>query len=88
MSDSKTSKKKETFGSTLIFVFIICLVCAALVSISAVSLKPLQQANKLLDKQTFVVIIDYLINCCLFCLIEFGSFKLFFEKLDFEVYLI
>lgn len=55
MSDSKTSKKKETFGSTLIFVFIICLVCAALVSISAVSLKPLQQANKLLDKQTKIL---------------------------------
>ena len=52
MSDSK---KKETFGGTLIFVFIICLVCAALVSISAVGLKPLQQANKLLDKQTKIL---------------------------------
>ncbi|MCJ8321182.1 MAG: Na(+)-translocating NADH-quinone reductase subunit C [Colwellia sp.] len=54
MSDSN-SKKKETFGGTLIFVFIICLVCAALVSISAVALKPLQQANKLLDKQTKIL---------------------------------
>ena len=54
MSDSN-SKKKETFGGTLIFVFIICLVCAALVSISAVGLKPLQQANKLLDKQTKIL---------------------------------
>lgn len=52
MSDTK---KKETFGGTLIFVFIICLVCAALVSISAVGLKPLQQANKLLDKQTKIL---------------------------------
>lgn len=52
MSDSK---KKETFGGTLIFVFIVCLVCAALVSISAVGLKPLQQANKLLDKQTKIL---------------------------------
>ena len=49
------SNKKETFGGTLIFVFIICLVCAALVSISAVGLKPLQQANKLLDKQTKIL---------------------------------
>jgi Na+-transporting NADH:ubiquinone oxidoreductase subunit C len=49
------SSSKETFGKTLIFVFIICLVCAALVSISAVSLKPLQQANKLLDKQTKIL---------------------------------
>lgn len=54
MSNSDT-KKKETFGSTLVFVFIICLVCAALVSISAVGLKPLQQANKLLDKQTKIL---------------------------------
>jgi Na+-transporting NADH:ubiquinone oxidoreductase subunit C len=56
MSDSNTnSKKKETFGGTLIFVFIICLVCAALVSVSAIGLKPLQQANKLLDKQTKIL---------------------------------
>jgi len=52
MSDTK---KTETFGGTLVFVFIICLVCAALVSISAVGLKPLQQANKLLDKQTKIL---------------------------------
>ena len=49
------SSNKETFGKTLVFVFIICLVCAALVSISAVGLKPLQQANKLLDKQTKIL---------------------------------
>jgi len=49
------TKNKETFGGTVIFVFIICLVCAALVSISAVGLKPLQQANKLLDKQTKIL---------------------------------
>jgi len=52
MSDSK---KAETFGGTLIFVFIICLVCAALVSVAAVGLKPLQTANKLLDKQTKIL---------------------------------
>ena len=52
MSDTK---KTETFGGTLIFVFIVCIVCAALVSISAVSLKPLQTANKLLDKQTKIL---------------------------------
>ncbi|MGL1955959.1 MAG: Na(+)-translocating NADH-quinone reductase subunit C [Colwellia sp.] len=53
MSDAKNNK--ESFGRTLIFVFIVCLVCAALVSISAVGLKPLQQANKLLDKQTKIL---------------------------------
>jgi len=49
------SSNKETFSKTLVFVFIICLVCAALVSISAVGLKPLQTANKLLDKQTKIL---------------------------------
>ncbi len=49
------SSNKETFGKTVGFVFIICLVCAALVSISAVGLKPLQTANKLLDKQTKIL---------------------------------
>jgi len=49
------SSNKETFGKTLGFVLVICLVCAALVSIAAVGLKPLQTANKLLDKQTKIL---------------------------------
>lgn len=49
------ASNKETFGKTLIFVFIVCLVCAALVSISAVGLKPLQTANRLLDQQTKIL---------------------------------
>ena len=49
------TKNKETFGRTLVFVFIVCLVCAALVSVAAVGLKPLQTANKLLDKQTKIL---------------------------------
>jgi len=49
------SSKKETPIKTIGFVFLVCLVCAALVSISASSLKPLQQANKLLDKQTKIL---------------------------------
>jgi len=49
------SNSKESFGKTLIFVFIVCLVCAALVSIAAIGLKPLQTANKLLDKQTKIL---------------------------------
>ena len=54
MSDTQT-KSKDSFGRTLIFVFIVCLVCAALVSVSAVVLKPLQTANKLLDQQTKIL---------------------------------
>ncbi|WP_426360456.1 Na(+)-translocating NADH-quinone reductase subunit C [Pseudocolwellia sp. HL-MZ19] len=49
------SSKKETPIKTVGFVLIVCLVCAALVSISAVQLKPLQVANKLLDQQTKIL---------------------------------
>ena len=49
------SSNKETFGKTVGFVVAVCLVCAALVSISAVQLKPLQVENKLLDKQTKIL---------------------------------
>lgn len=49
------SSSKETFGKTVGFVFVVCLVCALLVSFSAVQLKPLQTANKLLDKQTKIL---------------------------------
>lgn len=49
------SSNKETFGRTVGFVFAVCIICAALVSVSAVSLKPRQVANKLLDQQTKVL---------------------------------
>ena len=49
------SSNKETPIKTIGFVLIVCLVCAALVSISAVQLKPLQVANKLLDQQTKIL---------------------------------
>ncbi|OKY26928.1 MULTISPECIES: Na(+)-translocating NADH-quinone reductase subunit C [Thalassotalea] len=49
------SAKKETFGKTLGFVIAVCLACAALVSISAVQLKPLQVENKLFDQQTKIL---------------------------------
>jgi Na+-transporting NADH:ubiquinone oxidoreductase subunit C len=49
------SSNKETPIKTIGFVFLVCLVCAALVSVAAISLKPLQQANKLLDKQTKIL---------------------------------
>lgn len=40
---------------TLGFAFVVCVICAALVCISAVSLAPLQKANRLLDKQKKVL---------------------------------
>ncbi|GHE87109.1 Na(+)-translocating NADH-quinone reductase subunit C [Thalassotalea profundi] len=49
------SSNKESFGKTVGFVFAVCLVCAALVSFSAVMLKEKQVANKLLDQQTKIL---------------------------------
>jgi len=49
------SANKESFGKTVGFVFVVCLVCALLVSFSAVQLKPLQIANKQLDQQTKIL---------------------------------
>lgn len=49
------SSNKETPIKTIGFVFIVCLVCAALVSTAAVGLKDKQVANKLLDKQTKIL---------------------------------
>lgn len=46
---------KDSFGRTLIFVLIVCLVCSVVVAGAAVGLKPLQTANKLLDKQTKIL---------------------------------
>ena len=49
------SSNKESFGRTVGFVLAVCVVCATLVSFSAVQLKPLQVANKLLDQQTKIL---------------------------------
>jgi len=49
------SSNKESFGKTVVFVLAVCVVCALLVSFSAVQLKPLQKANKLLDQQTKIL---------------------------------
>ena len=49
------ASNKESFGKTVGFVFAVCLVCALLVSFSAVQLKPLQIANKQLDQQTKIL---------------------------------
>jgi len=46
---------KDSFGRTLIFVLITCFVCSIIVAGAAVGLKPLQVANKALDKQTKIL---------------------------------
>jgi len=46
---------KDSFGRTLLFVLVTCLVCSVIVAGAAVGLKPLQIANKALDKQTKIL---------------------------------
>lgn len=53
---------KDSFGRTLFVVVGLCLVCSVLVSTAAVVLKPIQQENKLLDKQKYILEAASLIN--------------------------
>jgi len=46
---------KETIGRTLTVAFAVCLVCSIFVAGAAVSLKPIQQGNALLDKQRSIL---------------------------------
>jgi len=41
----------DSIGKTLVVAILLCLVCSVIVSTAAVYLKPVQQQNKLLDKQ-------------------------------------
>lgn len=45
------SNQQETFGKTMIVVLAVCLVCSIIVAGAAVGLRPLQIANKEIDKQ-------------------------------------
>ena len=46
---------KESFGNILLVAIGVCLVCSVLVSLSAVALRPAQQANKELDQKQNVL---------------------------------
>ncbi|MBB1363845.1 MULTISPECIES: Na(+)-translocating NADH-quinone reductase subunit C [unclassified Shewanella] len=56
------ASNKDSFGRTLFVVVGLCLVCSVLVSTAAVVLKPIQQENKLLDKQKYILEAASLIN--------------------------
>jgi len=45
------SNQQETFGKTMVVVLAVCLVCSIIVAGAAVGLRPLQIANKEIDKQ-------------------------------------
>ena len=56
------ASNKDSFGRTLFVVVGLCLICSVLVSTAAVLLKPIQQENKLLDKQKYILEAANLIN--------------------------
>lgn len=43
--------EKDSVGGTLLVAFLVCLVCAVVVSTAAVALRPLQEQNRKLDRQ-------------------------------------
>jgi Na+-transporting NADH:ubiquinone oxidoreductase subunit C len=49
------SKDKDSIANTFLVSIVLCVVCSLLVSGAAVVLKPLQQKNKLLDKQKNII---------------------------------
>lgn len=47
---------KDSVSGTLIAAFVICLVCGIVVSTAAVSLRPMQEENRVLDRQTNILV--------------------------------
>ncbi|MEQ9509468.1 MAG: Na(+)-translocating NADH-quinone reductase subunit C, partial [Alloalcanivorax xenomutans] len=45
----------ESVGRTLLVALLVCLVCAVVVSTAAVSLRPVQQKNQVLDRQVNIL---------------------------------
>ncbi|GIU24793.1 Na(+)-translocating NADH-quinone reductase subunit C [Shewanella colwelliana] len=56
------ASNKDSFGRTLFVVIGLCFICSMFVSTAAVLLKPVQQENKLLDKQKYILEAAGLIN--------------------------
>jgi len=46
-----STAKKETIGGTLLVALVLCIVCSVIVAGAAVSLKPVQTSNKVLDRK-------------------------------------
>lgn len=49
------SANKETIGRTILVAFLMCLFCSVIVAGAAVYFKPIQQANKALDKRSNIL---------------------------------
>jgi Na+-transporting NADH:ubiquinone oxidoreductase subunit C len=50
-----STPKKETTGRTLLVALVLCIVCSVIVAGAAVSLKPIQTSNKVLDRKTNIL---------------------------------
>ncbi|MBL6735190.1 MAG: Na(+)-translocating NADH-quinone reductase subunit C [Shewanellaceae bacterium] len=49
------SKNKDTIGSTIFVIVVLCFVCSIVVSATAVLLKPMQQDNVRIDKMQYIL---------------------------------
>ncbi len=57
MSDDNTRpRNNDSVGKTLLVAITLCLVCSVIVSTAAVALRPLQEANKSLDKKRNILL--------------------------------
>ncbi len=56
------SSNRESVSRTIIVALLVCLVCSIVVSVAAVSLKPVQVTNQLLDKQRNILLIAGLLE--------------------------
>lgn len=54
--DSDHPRNNDTVGKTLLVAFTLCVVCSVIVSTAAVSLRPLQEVNKTLNKKRTILL--------------------------------
>ena len=54
--NSDQTRNNDTVGKALLVAIILCLVCSLVVSTAAVTLRPLQEANKLLDRKRNILL--------------------------------
>ncbi len=73
---------KDSFGRTLLVAFLLCVVCSIIVSGAAVSLRPLQEANKDLDRKRNILLAAGLYDENLTVDEQFGAIKTRIVDLD------
>ncbi len=74
--------KKDTVGKTLLVAFLLCIVCSVVVSTAAVSLRPLQEANKDIDKKKNILVAAGLYDAALDVETQFQAIETRLVDLD------